>query len=135
MVDAGGWVRGKMKKSCKYCGRVHPIGYECPRKPVRKKRGNREAERIRNSYAWRQKREEIRERDHYLCRHCLERGRFTRDGLEVHHIIPLEERPELALEDNYLITLCGRDHERAERGEIDRGALLRLAGTPPPLEA
>lgn len=122
-----------MKKSCQYCGRIHPVGYECPLKPKRRKQGKREAEQFRNRYAWRKKRQEIRARDYHLCRYCLERGVFTCEGLAVHHIVPLEERPELGLEDGNLITLCESCHEAAERGTLGREILRRLAGTPLPL--
>lgn len=121
-----------MKRSCQYCGRVHPVGYECPKKPKRKKQGKREAEQTRNSYAWQKKRREIKERDHYLCVYSLSQGRIVYEDLEVHHIIPLEERPDLALEDSNLITLSAEVHEQAERGEISREELLELVRHPPP---
>ena len=102
-------------------------------RPKRKKLGQREAERFRNTYAWRKKRGEVKERDGHLCRYCLAHGALTYDALEVHHIERLEIRPDLGLEDAYLITLCERDHERAERGEITKEELLALASTPPAL--
>lgn len=121
-----------MLKSCSYCGRIHPRGYECPKKPPRRaKLKGRTADRLRSSYAWQRKREHVKERDHYLCRYCLAHGAFVYKDLEVHHIIPIEERPELALVDSNAITLCETDHERAERGEIGRKELLELAKSPP----
>lgn len=120
-----------MKRSCQYCGRVHPVGYVCPKKPKRKKQGKREAERTRSSYAWQKKRREIKDRDHYLCVYSLSQGRIVYEDLEVHHIIPLEERPDLAFEDSNLITLCQEVHERAEHGEVSREALMELVRHPP----
>ena len=122
-----------MQKSCQYCGRLHPVGYECPKRPKRKKLGRRQAERFRNTYAWRKTRERVKDRDGHLCRYCLAHGVITSEGLEVHHIEPLEERPDLGLVDEYLVTLCGGDHERAERGQIGKEELLALASTPPVL--
>lgn len=120
-----------MLKSCSYCGRVHPSGYPCPHRPKRRKQGRREAESFRSTYAWRKKRAEIRERDHHLCVYSFAHGRLIHEGLEVHHIVPLEERPDLGLEDSNLVTLCGEVHERAERGEISRAELLALVRHPP----
>lgn len=120
-----------MLRSCQYCGRIHFKGYACPKKPRSKKRGSGEAERIRSTYAWQRARERVKERDHYLCVCCLARGRVNHVALEVHHIAPLEERPDLAYEDGNLITLCGRDHEDAEAGVITRGELLELVEHPP----
>ena len=122
------WV----KRSCQYCGRFHSVGYECPMRPKRKKQGKREAEQTRSSYAWQKKREAIKKRDHYLCVYSLSQGRIVYGELEVHHITPLEERPDLAFEDGNLITLCKEVHERAERGEISREELLELVRHPPP---
>ena len=61
----------------------------------------------------------------------LAHGRLVYEGLEVHHIIPIEECPDLALEDNNLITLSQAAHELAERGEITRGELAELVRYPP----
>ena len=102
-------------------------------KPKRKKQGDRAAEQFRSSYAWQKQRELIKERDHYLCKACLRENVFTYDGLEVHHIVPLEEAPELGFEEDNLITLCEKHHELAERGGISREDLQELAHTPLPL--
>ncbi len=120
-----------MRKSCQYCGRVHPLGYECTQRPERKKLGIKKAEQIRSSYAWQKKRMSIKERDHYLCVYSLAHGKIVCTGLEVHHIIPLEERPDLGLEDGNLITLCAEVHEEAEHGDIRREELMELVRHPP----
>ncbi len=53
------------------------------------------------------------ERDHYLCQACLKRKRFTK-ATEVHHLRPIEEFPELALELSNLECLCWRCHEQTK---------------------
>ncbi len=124
----------QVKKSCSYCSRIHPVGYECPRKPKRKKRDTKTS-RFRSTYAWQKKREEIGERDHRLCRVCLDKGIINHRGIGVHHIIPLEEREDLGLVDANLISLCERHHEEAESGVISRSRLHELAKAPPyPME-
>ncbi len=85
---------------------------------------------MRNSYRWQKKREAIKERDHHLCVYCLAHNELTYEGLEVHHVVPIEEQPELAYDDDYLITLCEGDHEDAEAGKIPRGELLELVRHP-----
>jgi len=122
-------------RSCQYCGWVHPADHDCGRRPVRKKVGSREAEQFRPSYKWQKKRECIRERDIHLCRACLAQGLLKGEGLEVHHIIPIEEEPELALADDNLITLCGTCHEKAECGAIGREFLRNLTRIPPGIGA
>ena len=121
------WWGRLMLRACKWCGRVHDG--ECPSRPKRVKYNSSEAERIRNTSRWRRKREQIRQRDKYLCRWCLTQGRLTYTDLEVHHIVPINVDPDLALDDDNLITLCSRCHELAERGEL--GDLRALAGVPP----
>ena len=118
-------------RSCPYCGRVHPVDFRCNKAPVKKKRGDREAEQIRSTYRWQKKRNDVKERDHYLCVYCLAQGKINYEDLEVHHIEPLEERPDLAYEDDNLITLCGQDHEDAEAGKIGRDELKELVKHPP----
>ncbi len=55
--------------------------------------------------AWLRKRQEILMRDHHECQRCKERGGYSR-GVVVHHIKHLDARPDLALVDDNLMTLC-----------------------------
>lgn len=54
---------------------------------------------------WRHCRRLALQRDNYLCQDCLARNIIT-TATEVHHIIPLEERPDLALTLSNLRSLC-----------------------------
>ncbi len=114
-------------KSCKYCGRIVDRNHVCPKKPKKKQYARTEAEQGRYTYAWERKSLEIRERSLYMCAVCRDQGRVSCDNLEVHHIIPLVDRPDLLLEDENLICLDDWHHEQAERGEISREYLFRLA--------
>ena len=119
-----------MKKSCKYCGKIHEKDFICPMKPVRQYK-KFEQDKFRWTKAWQKKREEIKERDKYLCQVCLRQlhntiKKYNYDYLEVHHIKPLREAYELRLDNNNLITLCEYHHELAERGEITADELLKI---------
>lgn len=122
--------RQAMKASCKWCGRVHPMGYVCPARPGRKAQSTAQAS-VRNSYRWQKVRAEVYQRDRGLCRWCLVNGKICTSRLQAHHIIPLEESTATAYDENWIITLCsdGQDscHARAERGKISRTALHKLA--------
>ena len=59
--------------------------------------------------AWRRKRAAILRRDKYLCRRCARFGRHV-PAVIVHHIVPYEERPDLGLRDDNLISLCAACH-------------------------
>lgn len=61
--------------------------------------------------AWRAKRKTILRRDGYQCRECRRYGR-ARDAVEVHHIKPVDEYPELAYEDSNLVSLCHACHNK-----------------------
>lgn len=105
------------------------MGEACPRRPARRKERTEQSS-FRSTYAWTKKSRQIRERDRGLCRLCLEKGRLTWEGVQVHHVVPVEEDWELRLEDDNLISLCGEHHREAERaGERER--LRRLARTSP----
>lgn len=124
-----------MTKSCKYCGRVHQMGERCPREPARKKEKQTTANKLRSTWRWTKKAKAIKDRDLFLCLNCLAAGKITTTELETHHIVPIEEDDTLALDDDNLITLCGRCHEEAERGNISREKLRQLVaagvrGTP-----
>lgn len=60
---------------------------------------------------WISKREKILRRDEYRCRECKRYGRSTEAAM-VHHIYPVEERPNLGLNNNNLISLCNKCHNK-----------------------
>lgn len=41
-----------MLKSCKYCGRIHPRGYICPKKPKQAKHRNSKTSGFRKTHTW-----------------------------------------------------------------------------------
>lgn len=74
------------------------------------------------SKEWKEKRKKILKRDHYKCQRCL--GHFVcgepikkiqlKDAKYVHHIKPMKDYFELALEDSNLVSLCFECHEEVE---------------------
>jgi len=119
-----------MLRACKYCGRIHDSKRRCGSRPASKKKIT-DKDRIRSSYEWQKKREDIKQRDRYVCQLCIRglygtRKRYEHENLSVHHIIPLEENPESAMDDDNLITLCELHHELAEQGKIERKLLLAI---------
>ncbi|WP_461367237.1 HNH endonuclease [Candidatus Darwinibacter acetoxidans] len=61
------------------------------------------------SSAWEKKRLEILERDNHECQRCKDAGGYSK-GNVVHHIKHLDDRPDLALEDDNLMTVCEACH-------------------------
>ena len=121
-----------MMKSCPYCGSIHDAAYICPRKPVRVPGKHRSiAGDLRHTNRWKEKSIDIRQRDLYLCRVCLDNDIANNKRLSVHHITPIKDDPERYLDEDNLITLCERHHEEAENGKIDEGYLRQLAVTTP----
>lgn len=78
---------------------------------------NQEARRFYKSTAWRKCREITLARDNYLCQECLKHGKITTANV-VHHIKPLEDYPEFALDARFHISLCHACHnkEHPEKG-------------------
>ena len=70
--------------------------------------------------AWKKIRLERLAKDNYLCQRCKERGLLV-PGTLVHHIKPLEDCPELALELDNLISLCNTCHEQIEKRRQKQG--------------
>lgn len=64
------------------------------------------------SRKWERKRLAILRRDGYQCQECRRYGRI-RQASVVHHREPLEERPDLALADANLVSLCADCHNKA----------------------
>lgn len=111
-----------MLKSCAYCGRIHDTKYDCGKKPQKKKKITY-IDRFRSSRNWREKREQIRARDLNLCQICIRNlydtdRQYNYEDLSIHHAIPLERDFEKRLDDDNLITVCGKHHEMAECGAI-----------------
>lgn len=121
-----------MKVSCMYCGRIHEKKFDCGKKPKKIYGKRKENDRFRWQQCWKEKREEIKERDNYLCQVCLDGKyivkdrRLTYENLEVHHIEKLADRPDLALENTNLITLDEYHHKMAEKGLISKEYLKEL---------
>lgn len=61
------------------------------------------------STVWINKRKEILKRDHNECQRCKSKGRFSKADC-VHHIKHLKNRPDLALTNDNLISLCNTCH-------------------------
>lgn len=128
-----------MLKACSYCGRIHDSKHICPQKEQAIK--NRQSQRtsknkriydFHRSHKWKGKSIAIRERDNYCCQICIRElhnpeRKYETDNISVHHIVPVAEDWEYRLDDENLITLCSRHHEQAEKGEIKRDELQKIA--------
>ena len=125
-----------MLKSCRYCGRMHKVGESCPGKPKSKKRitwcADTPERRFRSTQKWRDKRGEVKQRDHYMCRVCLDQSHINCGYLEVHHIVSLHDDFSRRLDGSNLISLCREHHEQAEKGQLTAAYLHKLvaAGVP-----
>lgn len=64
-----------------------------------------------DSPKWRRKRNAILRRDHYQCQLCKRFGRITPAKL-VHHKLELSEYPELAFDDDNLVSVCQACHNK-----------------------
>jgi len=74
--------------------------------------------------AWKKKRRQILRRDNYECQTCKQAGKYSPASC-VHHIAHVEDRPDLALDDSNLVSLCGPCHnaahpEKLKRIEVER---------------
>lgn len=78
------------------------------------------------SKRWEQKRAHILRRDGYRCVECRRYGR-SRPAVVVHHIKHADEFPELAFQDENLVSLCQACHNKAhpEKSRAATAARLR----------
>ena len=83
-----------MLKACGWCGRMHDINAQCPKKPA-KHYHKTSADHLRDTYKWQRKREQIKQDANYLCEVCKDKGKITNKWLEVHHIVKLNDNPDL----------------------------------------
>ena len=116
-----------MLKSCSRCGKIHDINYKCTVGLKRKYKYSYEESKLRNTYEWHTKAEQIKKDSKYLCSACKDKGIYQYNDLETHHIEKLTERPDLLLENTNLICLCRNCHKLADAGMIEKEYLLKLA--------
>lgn len=114
-----------IKKICPRCGGYHNVGEQCPKRINYQKKPTA-ANRFRQTYIWRQKAEDIKKRDNYLCMYCKEHGRYTFKNISVHHITPINADYDRRLDDDNLITLCAECHSKADRGDIEAKELYDI---------
>lgn len=120
-----------MLKSCQYCGRVHDRKYDCGKRPAKVYTRTSAADRFRYTSAWQQKREEIKERDNYLCQICIRNLYDTKkilnhENISVHHAEKLEENFEKRLENDNLLTVCEQHHKLCDKNIIPYDVVKRI---------
>lgn len=74
--------------------------------------------------AWLRKRAEILTRDNFECQKCKRRGKMSRAEC-VHHIKFLLNRPDLALDDSNLTSLCNICHNHFHPEKLRRDGVKR----------
>lgn len=74
-------------------------------------RSNKDYIDFHNTKDWKRKRVIILKRDGYQCRECKRYGKVT-EADTVHHVLPIEERYDLRLNNSNLISLCEEHHEK-----------------------
>lgn len=123
-----------MLRACKYCGKIHDSKYDCGMKPKYHGKVNDKKEKFRWTKAWQSMREQIRERDNYLCQLCIRKISMKEDmrsyeynNISVHHIIQLKDDFERRLDPFNLISVCSYHHELCENGRISKDIQFRIA--------
>ena len=111
-------------KSCSRCGKVHIVGQECPKMRTYTRTDDR---RLRSKWKWTEKSKEIREKANHLCEVCRDKGVITYNDIEVHHITKIREDGGGLLDNYNLIVLCQEHHKQADKNEINRDYLIKLA--------
>lgn len=114
-----------MFKACSRCGKIHKVGYECPKAKRIFRSG--EERKLRSTNRWKEKSIEIREAANYLCEVCRDQGIYTYTDLEVHHITKVKDDESLLLDNDNLICLCSPHHWQADNDQLDSEYLRQLA--------
>ena len=114
-----------MLVSCSRCGKMHQRGFKC--NAGRADRADIEAYKTRSSWAWQKKSREIKDKAKWLCEICKDGRRLTYNGLEVHHIVKVNDDASKAFDDYNLLCLCVEHHKLADAGKISVDYQLSLA--------
>lgn len=100
------------------------------------KYGVKESDPFYHSAAWKKARKARLMMDGYMCVQCMAAfeagGAAPRPATMVHHIIPITERPDLALDLGNMQSLCDVCHNRAhpEKGGQGRAARRTTPAVP-----
>ena len=54
--------------------------------------------------------------DNPLCEHCMTKG-YTTPAKDVHHIVKITKRPDLAMDRNNLMAVCRKCHSELDRSQ------------------
>lgn len=95
---------------------------------------DKEAKEFYNSEEWKHKRLAILRRDQYECQDCRKRLQEAKEkdirlsamdakirrATQVHHIMELKEHPELALDEENLVSLCTQCHNVRHGRHVER---------------
>jgi len=111
----------KPLKPCRKTGcRNLTSGAYCPlhsgrrQKDYDKRKRDANGKRFYNSAAWAACRETAMMRDGYVCRVCFAEGRLTQ-ATTCHHLKPLKECPDRALNLDNLVSVCETCHNKAHK--------------------
>lgn len=82
-----------------------------------------------NSARWKRLRKSVLRRDNYQCQRCKRYGR-SKEAVEVHHVLFVEEYPEYGYSPENLVSLCHACHnamhpEKADTMNSRRGMRRR----------
>lgn len=124
-----------MFKSCSICGGIHLFGSGRCQKNRYKigydgKPRHDTGHRLRQNSRLNKLVKTFKEDNKNLCALCLLDGVVSSKQIEVHHIEPLKNRPDLAYDYDNLICLCSAHHKLAERGVYSKDYLRKIK---PPL--
>lgn len=115
-----------MWKSCS-CGKMHPATYVCNANRLKREYADTEERKLRSTNKWTEKSKEIREKANHLCEVCRDKGVYTYNNLEVHHIIKLSNDRGGLLDNDNLVCLCVEHHKEADKGTLSVDYLRDLA--------
>ena len=105
-----------LMKVCNKCGRRIPHNERCPCQKTRhklynSKRRDKEKNNFYHSQQWKSVVAQVKARANGLDEYALAQGYLER-GSVVHHIYPIDERPDLKLAIENLIYVSAQNHNR-----------------------
>ncbi|WP_432613178.1 HNH endonuclease [Halobacillus litoralis] len=96
----------KVNKFCS-CGKLIRADEKCSCKKRVRTDEQRKRHNELNSVRWRKFRKSIAHRDSGHCQRCvIKYGVVNTDNLQIHHVLPRSEYPELMYEPTNCVTLC-----------------------------